>query len=73
MIRGYSIISGDHQFILWPDRDEVLFDYRRDPAEAHPVELAKVPELAAPMRQVAVRVARDKQRALQFSAIGYMR
>jgi arylsulfatase A-like enzyme len=73
MIRGYSIISGDHQFILWPDRDEVLYDYRRDPAEAHPVELAKVPDLAAPMRQVAVRVARDKQRALQFSAIGYMR
>jgi len=73
MIRGYSIVSGGYQFILWPQHGEVLYDYAHDPAEAHPVDVAAIPAVAAPMRQLAVRVARDKQRALQFSAVGYMR
>jgi arylsulfatase A-like enzyme len=73
LVRGYSVVSGDYQFILWPQHGEVLYDYRHDPAEAHPLDIASMPAVAAPMRQLAVRVARDKQRALQFSAVGYMR
>jgi arylsulfatase A-like enzyme len=73
MFRGYSVVSGDYQFILWPQHGEVLYDYAHDAAEARPVNDAAIPAVAAPMRQLAVRVARDKQRALQFSAVGYMR
>jgi arylsulfatase A-like enzyme len=73
MVRGYSVISGDYQFILWPGHGEALYDYRRDPAEAQPLNIASLSAVAAPMRQLAVRAARDKQRALQFSAVGYMR
>src|SRR3954453_3302257 len=71
--RGYSIVSGDYHFILWPQYGEVLYDYSQDPAEAHPMNGAATSAVAAPMRQLAVRVARDKQRALKFSAVGYMR
>jgi arylsulfatase A-like enzyme len=71
--RGYSVVSGDYQLIFWPQKGEILYDYRHDPAEAHPLNAAAIPAIAAPMRQLAVRVARDKQRALQFSAVGYMR
>jgi arylsulfatase A-like enzyme len=71
--RGISVVSGDYQLILWPQKGEVLYDYRRDPAEAHPLTLAQIPAVAAPMRQLAARAARDKKRALQFSAVGYMR
>jgi arylsulfatase A-like enzyme len=71
--RGYSVVAGDYHFILWKAGREVLYNYRLDPAEANPVALESVPEIAAPMRQLAVRVSRDKQRALQFSAVGYMR
>jgi arylsulfatase A-like enzyme len=73
IIRGYSVVSGHYQFILWPEHGEALYDYAHDPAEAHPVDVASIPAVAAEMRQLAVRVARDKQRALQFSAVGYMR
>lgn len=73
MIRGYSVVSGDYQFILWPQHGEILYDYRQDPAEAHPLNVAGMPAVVAPMRQLAVRASRDKQRALQFSAVGYMR
>jgi arylsulfatase A-like enzyme len=73
MARGYSVVSGEYQLILWPERGEVLYDYVRDPAEAHPLNVAAIPAVAAPMRQLAVRVSRDKQRALRFSAVGYMR
>lgn len=73
MIRGYSIVSGNYQFILWPQHGEVLYDFVHDPAEAHPMNVSAIPAVAAPMRQLAIRVARDKQRALQFSAVGYMR
>ena len=71
--RGYSVVSGDYQLIFWPRNGEALYDYRHDPAEAHPLDIAALAAVAAPMRQVAVRVSRDKQRALQFSAVGYMR
>jgi hypothetical protein len=72
-VRGYSVVSGDYQFILWPQKGEALYDYRHDPAEAHPIAPLSMPEVADPMRRLATRVARDKQRALQFSAVGYMR
>ncbi|HEV7570786.1 MAG TPA: sulfatase-like hydrolase/transferase [Thermoanaerobaculia bacterium] len=71
--RGFSVVSGDYQLILWPGRGDVLYDYRHDPAEAYPLNDAAIPAIFAPMRQLAARVARDKQRALQFSAVGYMR
>lgn len=70
---GYSIVSGDYQLVFWPNKGEGFFDYRRDPAEVHPLDVAQIPAVVAPMRQLAIRVARDKQRALQFSAVGYMR
>lgn len=73
MIRGYSVVSGDYQFIFWPQNGEALYDYRNDPAESHPLSLAALLTVAGPMRDMAVRAARDKQRALQFSAVGYMR
>jgi arylsulfatase A-like enzyme len=73
LLRGYSVVSGDYHFILWPGEKEALYDYRHDPQEAHPLALTALPTVAGPMRELAARVARDKQRALQFSAVGYMR
>lgn len=71
--RGYSVVAGDYQFIFWPQKGEVLYDYRHDPAEAHPIPTLSLPAVEDPMRQRAIRVARDKQLAMQFSAVGYMR
>jgi arylsulfatase A-like enzyme len=72
--RGYSVVSGDYQFLLWPETGrEILYDYRHDPAEAHPLDIVAFAAAAEPLRATAVRAARDKQRALQFSAVGYMR
>jgi arylsulfatase A-like enzyme len=71
--RGYSVVAGDYHLIFWPQKGEVIYDYRADPAEGRPLGVAQIPTVAAPMRQLAARVARDKQRALQFSAVGYMR
>jgi arylsulfatase A-like enzyme len=71
--RGYSVVDGDHHFILWGDGREALFDDRQDPAEAKPIAPMSMPQIADPMRQIAIRMSRDKQRALQFSAMGYMR
>lgn len=73
LVRGYSVVSGDYQFIFWPQKGEVLYDYRQDPAEARSIPPLSMPAVADPIRQRAIRVARDKQLALQFSAVGYMR
>ena len=71
--RGFSIVSGGYQFISWPGGRELLYAYQADPAEAAPIPPAERPEIADPMRQVAIRAARDKQRTLAFNAIGYLR
>ncbi|HEX7681685.1 MAG TPA: sulfatase [Thermoanaerobaculia bacterium] len=73
LVRGYSVVSGDYQFILSPKKREVLYAYGHDPAEARPIPPLSMPAVAEPMRQLAIRVARDKRRAMQFSAVGYMR
>ena len=73
LARDYSVVSGDYQFIFWPGVGEALYDYRHDPAEVHPIPPLSMPAVADPMRQLADRVSRDKQRAMQFSAVGYMR
>jgi hypothetical protein len=66
-------VAGDSQFIFWPQRGEVLYDYRHDPAEAITIPPLSIPAVADLRRQRAIRAARDKQLAMQFSAVGYMR
>jgi len=70
--RAFSIVSGDYHFIYWRGGRETLFKYKNDPQEkaTSPLNLRAV---ADPMRQSTIRALRDKQRALPFSAIGYMR
>ena len=71
--RAFSVVSGDFHFIYWRDGREALFNYRNDPGEKSPIPPLTLPTVADPMRQLAIRALRDKQRALPFSAVGYMR
>lgn len=72
-VRGVSVVSGDYHLIFWPGGREVLFNDRLDPAEAAPIVPLAMPTVADPLRQIAIRAARDKRRAMTFSAVGYMR
>ena len=71
--RAFSVVSGDFHFIYWRGGREALFNYRNDPGEKNPIPPLTLQAVADPMRGSAIRALRDKQRALPFSAIGYMR
>ena len=71
--RAFSIVSGDFHFIYWRGGREALFNYRTDPEEKTPLPALTMRGVADPMRQSMIRALRDKQRALPFSAVGYMR